>query len=62
MNPNYLWLIPALPFTGFVLNGTLGRRLPRPAVSAIALLFTLLPALLVAMALVHHALRRLRLH
>ena len=48
MNPSLLWLIPALPFAGFVLNGTLGRRLPRAGVSAIALLFTLLPALIVA--------------
>ena len=48
MNPNLLWLIPALPFTGFVLNGTLGRRLPRAGVSTIALLFTLMPALIVA--------------
>ncbi|MGI4758309.1 MAG: NADH-quinone oxidoreductase subunit L [Janthinobacterium lividum] len=43
-----LWLIPLFPFAGFVLNGTLGRRLPRNAVAAIALLFTLLPALWVA--------------
>ncbi|HEY0263873.1 MAG TPA: NADH-quinone oxidoreductase subunit L [Granulicella sp.] len=43
-----LWLIPILPFTGFLLNGTLGRRLPRAAVTGIAWLFTLLPALLVA--------------
>ena len=48
MNPNLLWLIPALPFAGFVLNGTLGRRLPRVGVSATALLFTALPAVLVA--------------
>ena len=48
MNPSLLWLIPALPFAGFALNGTLGRRLPRAGVSAIALLFTLLPALIVA--------------
>lgn len=48
MNPNLLWLIPALPFAGFVLNGTLGRRLSRAGVAAIALLFTALPALLVA--------------
>ena len=47
MNPNLVWLIPVLPFTGFVLNGTLGRRLPRAGISAIALLFTLLPALIV---------------
>ena len=43
-----LWWIPLLPFAGFLLNGTIGRRLPRAAVSAIALLFTAIPALLVA--------------
>ncbi len=48
MNTNLLWFIPALPFAGFLLNGTLGRRLPRAGVSAIALLFTAVPALLVA--------------
>jgi NADH-quinone oxidoreductase subunit L len=47
MNPQLLWLIPTLPFAGFLLNGTLGRRLPRAAVATIALLFTLAPALLV---------------
>jgi NADH-quinone oxidoreductase subunit L len=45
---SYLWLIPLLPFAGFLLNGTLGRRLPRTAVTGIALLFTAIPALLVA--------------
>ena len=48
MNPNLLWLIALFPFMGFLLNGTIGRRLPRPAVTAIALLFTLMPALMVA--------------
>jgi len=48
MPPSYLWLIPILPFAGFLLNGTLGRKLPRPAVTGIALLFTAIPALLVA--------------
>jgi NADH-quinone oxidoreductase subunit L len=48
MNTNLLWLIPILPFSGFLINGTLGRKLPRAAVSAIALLFTVLPALIVA--------------
>ena len=43
-----LWWIPLLPFAGFLLNGTIGRRLPRAAVSAIALLFTAFPAVLVA--------------
>jgi NADH-quinone oxidoreductase subunit L len=47
--PNqYLWLIPLLPFAGFLLNGTLGRKLPRAAVTGIALLFTAIPAALVA--------------
>jgi len=48
MPPFYLWGIPLLPFAGFLLNGTLGRKLPRPAVTGIALLFTAIPALLVA--------------
>jgi NADH-quinone oxidoreductase subunit L len=51
MNPmpaSYLWLIPLLPFAGFLVNGTLGRKLPRAMVSAVALLFTALPAGLVA--------------
>jgi NADH-quinone oxidoreductase subunit L len=34
----HLWLIPVLPFAGFVLNGIFGRRLPKPLVTAIALL------------------------
>ena len=48
MPANLLWLIPLLPFAGFLLNGTLGRKLPRAAVSGIALLFTALPAAIVA--------------
>ncbi len=48
MPEHLLWFIPLLPFTGFVLNGLVGRRLPRSGVAAIALLFTALPAALVA--------------
>ena len=48
MSPTLLWLIPLLPFTGFLINGTVGRRLPRTAVSAVALFFTAVPAVLVA--------------
>jgi NADH-quinone oxidoreductase subunit L len=33
----YLWLIPALPFAGFVINGFLGRKLPKLIVSSVAL-------------------------
>ncbi len=34
----HIWLIPLLPFAGFLLNGILGSRLPRRIVSAIGLL------------------------
>ena len=48
-NPeNLLWFIPLLPFSGFMINGTLGRKLPRAVVSAVALLFTAVPAAIVA--------------
>ena len=47
-NPSlHLWLIPLLPFVGFLLNGLLGRRLPKTAVSTIALLFTAAPLAMV---------------
>ena len=45
--PSNLWLIPILPFAGFLINGTVGRKLPRRAVTAIALLFTIYPAYIV---------------
>ena len=32
----HLWIIPALPLVGFLVNGTLGRRLPKRAVDLIA--------------------------
>jgi NADH-quinone oxidoreductase subunit L len=39
MNVNiHLWLIPLLPFAGFLLNGILGSRLPKWLVTTIALL------------------------
>jgi NADH-quinone oxidoreductase subunit L len=39
MNVNlHLWLIPLLPFAGFLFNGILGRRLPKAAITAVALL------------------------
>ena len=46
MPARLLWFLPLLPLAGFVLNGTLGRRLPRAGVAAIALFFTATPALI----------------
>ena len=37
----HLWLVPLLPFVGFLLNGTLSSRLPKPLATAIGLLFPL---------------------
>jgi NADH-quinone oxidoreductase subunit L len=48
MPSSLLWYIPLLPFAGFLINGTLGRKLPRAGVSAVALLFTAAPAGIVA--------------
>ena len=36
--PLQLWLIPLLPFAGFLVNGILGRRLPKWLVTTVALL------------------------
>jgi NADH-quinone oxidoreductase subunit L len=47
MPSSNLWLIPLLPFAGFLINGTVGRKLPRAAVVAIALLATAIPAAIV---------------
>ena len=44
----HLWLLPLLPFAGFLVNGTLGRKLPRVLITAIALIATLIPFLQVA--------------
>jgi NADH-quinone oxidoreductase subunit L len=44
----HLWLIPLIPFAGFVLNGLIGRKLPKALVAAIALIATLIPFLQVA--------------
>jgi NADH-quinone oxidoreductase subunit L len=50
VSPNYdsLWLIPLLPFAGFFINGTIGRKLPRVLVTAVALICTAIPAAIVA--------------
>ena len=40
MTPNpYLWLVPLLPLAGAAINGFLGRRSSKRAISAIALVF-----------------------
>ncbi len=41
-----LWIVPALPFAGFVLLALVGRRLPRAAVSAVGVGTVALSALL----------------
>ncbi len=48
MISDYLWLIPLLPFAGFLINGTIGRKLPRTLITAIALICTAIPAAIVA--------------
>jgi NADH-quinone oxidoreductase subunit L len=48
MPTDYLWLIPLLPFAGFLINGTIGRKLPRALVTAVALICTAIPAAIVA--------------
>jgi NADH-quinone oxidoreductase subunit L len=48
MPASTIWFIPLLPLAGFLINGTLGRKLPRAVVGTVALLFTALPAGIVA--------------
>jgi NADH-quinone oxidoreductase subunit L len=45
--PPHLWLIPLLPLAGFLLNGILGRRLPKALVTTVALLAPLAAFILV---------------
>jgi NADH-quinone oxidoreductase subunit L len=44
----HLWLLPLIPFAGFLVNGTIGRKLPRVLITAIALIATLIPFIQVA--------------
>lgn len=38
-----LWLIPLIPFAGFLVNGLIGRKLPKAFVTSVALIATLIP-------------------
>ncbi|MCU1245196.1 MAG: dehydrogenase subunit, partial [Acidobacteria bacterium] len=51
---NALWLIPAAPFAGFVLNGLFGKRAGKGFVTAVALLATLASALFGTVAVVQY--------
>jgi len=48
MTDLHLWLIPLVPFAGFLVNGLLGRKAPKPVVSAVALIGALIPMLQVS--------------
>jgi len=50
--PLHLWLIPLLPFAGFLINGILGKRLPKWLVTTVALLMPLGAFILVLFAAV----------
>src|SRR5436189_283314 len=49
-----LWLIPILPFAGFLLNGLFGKRAGKGFVTAIALLATLAAAILGTVAVIQY--------
>ena len=48
MTDLHLWLIPIVPVAGFLVNGLLGRKLPKATVTVIALVAALVPMLQVA--------------
>src|SRR5262245_50584212 len=50
-----LWLIPILPFAGFVINGLFGKRAGKGFVTAIALLASLAAAVLGTVAVVQYS-------
>jgi NADH-quinone oxidoreductase subunit L len=44
----HLWIIPLVPLAGFLVNGLLGRKAPKPIVTAVALIGALIPMLMVS--------------
>ncbi len=48
MTDLHLWLIPLVPFAGFLVNGLLGRRAPKSVVTAVAMVGSLIPLLQVS--------------
>ena len=51
---NALWLIPAAPFAGFLLNGLFGKRAGKGFVTAVALLSSLTAAILGTIAILQY--------
>ncbi len=51
---NYLWLIPVVPFIGFLLNGLFGRRAGKPFISAVAVGASLIAAIMGTIAAVQY--------
>jgi NADH-quinone oxidoreductase subunit L len=51
----HLWLIPLVPFAGFLVNGLLGRRLPKWLVTTVAWVATLIPFLQVLNIVLHYS-------
>ena len=49
----HLWLIPIVPFAGFLVNGLLGRRFPKWLVTTVAWVATLIPFLHVLNIVLH---------
>jgi NADH-quinone oxidoreductase subunit L len=48
MTDLHLWLIPLVPFAGFLVNGLVGRKAPKAVVTAVALIAALIPMLQVS--------------